>query len=94
MTLTLAEAKRLRTIVHKSGKVFVLTHNYTGNSMVKQAKAFVRSGKLGTIRKVVVEYPQGWLSTNLEKTGQKQAVWRGSKEERGVQLPRRRRHTR
>ena len=84
MTLTLAEAKRLRTIVRNTGKVFVLTHNYTGNSMVKQARAFVRSGKLGTIRKVVVEYPQGWLSTNLEKTGQKQAVWRADPKKSGV----------
>ncbi len=84
MTLTLAEAKRLRTIVRRTGKVFVLTHNYTGNVMVKQAREFVRKGKLGTIRKVVVEYPQGWLSTKLEDTGQKQAAWRADPKRSGA----------
>jgi predicted dehydrogenase len=76
VTFNLAEAKRLRAIVQRTRKVFVLTHNYTGNAMVKQARELVRSGRLGTIRKVVVEYPQGWLSTRLETTGQKQAAWR------------------
>ena len=76
VTLNLAEAKKLRAIVRRTGKVFVLTHNYTGNAMVKQARELVRAGKLGAIRKVVVEYPQGWLSTRLEATGQKQADWR------------------
>ena len=75
-TFDLAEARRLRTIVRRTRKVFVLTHNYTGNPMVKQARDLVRSGVLGEIRKVVAEYPQGWLSTLLEKTGQKQARWR------------------
>jgi len=75
-TFNLAEAVALRKIVKKSGKVFALTHNYTGNAMVKQARELVRSGRLGAIRKVVVEYPQGWLSTALEKTNQKQAAWR------------------
>ncbi len=76
VTLNLAEAKKLRAIVRRTGKVFVLTHNYTGNAMVKQARELVRAAKLGAIRKVVVEYPQGWLSTRLEATGQKQADWR------------------
>jgi predicted dehydrogenase len=76
VTFSLAEAKALRKIVGKTKKIFVLTHNYTGNAMVKQAREFVRDAKLGAIRKVVVEYPQGWLSTNLEATGQKQASWR------------------
>ncbi len=76
VTFDLKEALALRKIVAKSGKVFALTHNYTGNAMVKQARDLVRAGKLGTIRKVVVEYPQGWLSTALEKTDQKQAAWR------------------
>jgi predicted dehydrogenase len=75
-TFNLAEAKALKKVVTKSKKVFALTHNYTGNAMVKQARDFVRSGKLGAIRKVVAEYPQGWLSTLLEGTGQKQAGWR------------------
>lgn len=76
VTLNLAEAKVLRKIVAKTKKVFVLTHNYTGNAMVKQARAMVRAGELGDIRKVVVEYPQGWLFNRLEASGQKQAAWR------------------
>jgi predicted dehydrogenase len=75
-TFDLAEAKKLRAIVRKSKKVLVLTHNYTGNVMVKQARELVANGTVGDIRKIVVEYPQGWLSTFLEKTGQKQASWR------------------
>jgi predicted dehydrogenase len=76
VTLTLAEARALRETVARSGKVFVLTHNYTGNAMVKQARALVRSGALGTLRKVVVEYSQGWLARDIESGGQKQASWR------------------
>ena len=75
-TFNLAEAKALQKIVARTRKVFVLTHNYTGNAMVKQARDLVRAGRLGVIRKIVVEYPQGWLSTRLEATGQKQAAWR------------------
>ncbi len=84
VTLNLAEAKQLRLIVRKTKKVFALTHNYTGNAMVKQARALVRDGKLGKIRKVVVEYPQGWLSTRLEVTGQKQAGWRTDPKQSGA----------
>lgn len=76
VTFSLKEAVALRKIIQKSGKVFVLTHNYTGNVMVKQARELVRSGQLGQLRKVVVEYPQGWLSTHLEASDQKQAAWR------------------
>ena len=75
-TFDLAEAKQLQAVVKKSKKVLVLTHNYTGNVMVKQARELVRNGTVGDIRKVVVEYPQGWLSSFLESTGQKQADWR------------------
>jgi len=75
-TFDLKEALALRKIVARTKKVFVLTHNYTGNVMVKQARELVRQGALGPIRKIVVEYPQGWLSTRLEATGQKQAEWR------------------
>jgi predicted dehydrogenase len=75
-TFNLGEARRLRAIVRRTGKILVLTHNYTGNVMVKQARHLVRTGALGTIRKVVAEYPQGWLSSYLEGTGQKQAAWR------------------
>ena len=83
-TFTLAEAKQLRAIVRRTKKVFVLTHNYTGNAMVRQARELVRSGFLGQLRKVVAEYPQGWLSTPLEKTGQKQAGWRTDPKRSGV----------
>ncbi|HEY8932040.1 MAG TPA: Gfo/Idh/MocA family oxidoreductase [Rariglobus sp.] len=76
VTFDLKQAVALRKIVAKSKKVFALTHNYTGNVMVKQARALVRAGRLGAIRKVVVEYPQGWLATALEATDQKQAAWR------------------
>jgi len=76
MTYNLAEAKELEAIVGKTGLLFGLTHNYTGYPLVKEAREIVRSGRLGRIRKIVVEYPQGWLSTKLEDTGQKQASWR------------------
>ncbi len=75
-TFTLAEAKALTEIVEKTGKLYGLTHNYTGYPLVKQAREMVLTGKLGKIRKVVVEYPQGWLATKLEDSGQKQAGWR------------------
>ncbi len=84
VTFNLAEARRLRETVRKSGKVFALTHNYTGTAMVKQARFLVRSGRLGKIRKVVVEYPQGWLASRLEASGQKQAEWRTDPKRSGV----------
>jgi predicted dehydrogenase len=84
LTLDLAEAKALRAVVKKTRKIFVLTHNYTGNAMVKEARDRVRRGALGPIRKVVVEYSQGWLSTALEKTGHKQASWRADPKRSGL----------
>jgi predicted dehydrogenase len=75
-TLNLTEAKTLQALVKKTGLLYGLTHNYTGYPLVKEARDMVRGGKLGRIRKVVVEYPQGWLATRLEATGQKQAAWR------------------
>ena len=75
-TLNLAEAKKLAALVKKSGLLYGLTHNYTGYPLVKEARDLVAAGKLGKIRKVVVEYPQGWLATRLEASGQKQAAWR------------------
>src|SRR5690242_10252279 len=72
----LAEANELRSIVEKSGKYFCLTHTYAGYPMVKEARQQVLSGKFGTTRKIFVEYPQGWLSTLVEATGNKQADWR------------------
>ncbi len=84
MTLTLDEAQELENIVESSQKVFALTHNYTGYPMVKQAKAMISKGDLGTIRKVNVQYLQGWLSTAVEKTGQKQASWRVDPKKSGI----------
>ncbi|MCU0355768.1 MAG: Gfo/Idh/MocA family oxidoreductase [Cytophagales bacterium] len=76
MTLNLQEAVDLKEVIEKSGLLFCLTHNYTGYPMVKQARDMIAEGKLGKIRKIVVEYPQGWLNVLLEATGQKQAEWR------------------
>ncbi len=76
MTFDLAKAKELRSIVEKSRKYFCLTHTYTGYPMLKEARQQVLNGKFGKIRKIYVEYPQGWLSTLLESSGNKQADWR------------------
>lgn len=83
MTFNADEARELKKIVDSSGRVFGLTHNYTGYPMVKLARDMARNGELGKIRKVVVQYPQGWLSTALEKTGQTQASWRTDPEKSG-----------
>jgi len=84
MTFNLDEAKKLQRIVEKSGLVFALTHNYTGYPMVKEAREIVRGRRLGKIRKIVVEYPQGWLSTRLEAQGHKQASWRTDPKKSGA----------
>lgn len=76
MTFTTAEARELQMLVKDSGKVFGLMHNYTGYPMVKLARDIVRAGELGELRKIVVQYPQGWLSGAAEEAGSKQAVWR------------------
>jgi predicted dehydrogenase len=76
MTLNFREAKSLQLTARKSNLVFALTHTYTGYPMVKEARELVAAGKFGAIRKVYVEYTQGWLSTALERSGQKQASWR------------------
>ncbi len=76
MTLSLDEAVTLRNKVKETGKLFCLTHNYTGYPMVKQARAMVKQGKLGKILKVIAEYPQGWLAQKIEDNDQKQAAWR------------------
>ena len=75
-TFSLAEAKALQALVKRTGLLYGLTHNYTGYPLVKEARERVRRGAIGKVRKVVVEYLQGWLSTLLEGTGQKQAAWR------------------
>ena len=75
-TATYEEALKLESVVAKTGLPYGLTHTYAGYGMVREARAICASGKLGKIRKVAVEYMQGWLSEPLEKTGQKQAAWR------------------
>ena len=83
MTFNVAEAKELQKLVRKSRRVFALMHNYTGYPMVKLARDLVRGGELGKIRKIVVQYPQGWLATAIEKTGQMQAAWRTDPKQSG-----------
>ncbi len=84
MTTTLEDSEELCRLVAKHDTVFALTHNYTGYPMVKQARELVRAGELGDVRKIVVEYPQGWLATLLEADGAKQAVWRTDPKQAGV----------
>ncbi|MFN5089312.1 MAG: Gfo/Idh/MocA family protein [Bacteroidota bacterium] len=85
LCLSIKEAEELVDLVNKTGLIFALTHNYTGYPMVKQAKAMIRKGALGHIRKVVVEYPQGWLSTLLEADANaKQAIWRTDPNQSGA----------
>ncbi len=76
LTAGLGDAKKLAALVEKTGAVFVLTHNYTGYPMVRHAREMIAGGELGEIRVVQAEYPQDWLSADLESTGQKQASWR------------------
>lgn len=76
LAFSVAEAKALKKTVEKSGLILALTHTYTGYPMVKEAKYAIAQGKIGKVRKVYVEYPQGWLSFLREKTGSKQADWR------------------
>ena len=83
-TFSLEEARELGGLVERTGLLYALTHNYTGYPLVKEAREVVRSGRLGKIRKVVVEYPQGWLATRLEESGQKQAAWRTDPEKAGA----------
>lgn len=84
VTHTTKDAEALVKIVEDSGLIFCLTHNYTGYPMVKEARELIKSGLLGEIRKVIVEYPQGWLSTLVEATGNKQASWRTDPERSGA----------
>jgi predicted dehydrogenase len=76
MAFTLDEAKQLKKKVDETGLILCLTHTYSGYPMVKQAKAMIREGALGHIRKIYVEYPQGWLSKLTEREGNAQAAWR------------------
>jgi predicted dehydrogenase len=76
LAFSLQEARELQQLVEETRLPFALTHNYTGYPMVKEARARVTRGELGEIRKVVVQYPQGWLAELIEAQGQKQASWR------------------
>jgi predicted dehydrogenase len=76
LSLTVAEAKDLVKLTKKSGRIFALTHNYTGYPMIRQMRAMIAAGQLGDIRIVQAEYAQDWLTNPIEKEGQKQASWR------------------
>ena len=76
LSASLADAQDLKRLVEETGLLFAVTYNYSGYPMVRQAREMIRNGDLGDLRVVQVEYPQEWLSTDLESTGQKQAAWR------------------
>lgn len=76
LTSTMADARKLAKAVDASDALFILTHNYTGYPMIRQAKQMIADGALGAIRVVQVEYAQDWLTQPLESEGQKQAAWR------------------
>ena len=76
LTSDLSEALDLQKIVKESGLHFLVTYNYSGYPMVRQAREMIAAGTLGTIRVLQVEYPQDWLATNIEAKGHKQAAWR------------------
>ena len=82
LSFSLDEALKLEKVVEKTGMLFALTHNYTGYPMVKHARAMIQNGDIGKIRKVVVEYPQGWLATKREES--KQASWRTDPKRSGI----------
>ncbi len=84
MTRTMEEAEELCRIAKEKDRVFAVTYTYTGYPMVKQAKKMIADRVLGDIRKVVVEYPQGWLTKTIEKDGAKQAVWRTDPAQAGI----------
>jgi len=84
VTFSLQEAVDLEKTVQLTGLIFALTHTYTGYPMVKEARHIVKSGRLGIIRKILVEYTQGWLSMPVERTGSKQAAWRMDPTKAGI----------
>ena len=84
LTSTLADARKLVKSAENSGALFILTHNYTGYPMVRQAREMVAAGEIGDVRVVQAEYAQDWLSEKLEDTGQKQAGWRTDPERSGA----------
>ncbi len=84
VTFSLEEAVALKELIGQSGKLFCLTHTYSGYPMVKEARHQVQSGCLGAIRKIFVEYPQGWLNNFLEGQNHKQANWRTDPAKSGI----------
>jgi len=86
MTVSLDEAKELKEIIDRTGRTLCLTHTYSGYPMVKQAKAMVKDGHFGKIRKILVEYPQGWLSKLTEREGNAGAAWRADPKKSGLSL--------
>ena len=84
LCMSVAEAIDLYETVQRTGRLFCLTHNYTGYPMVKRAREMVRSGELGEIRKIAVEYLQGWLYSAVENEGNRQAEWRADPERAGI----------
>ncbi|HCL66543.1 MAG TPA: oxidoreductase [Rhizobium sp.] len=84
LTSNLEDAKKLKEVAGKSKALFVLTHNYTGYPMVRQAREMVAAGQLGAIRVVQAEYAQDWLTEAVEQTGAKQAVWRTDPSQAGA----------
>ncbi len=83
-TFDLAEAQQLAATVEETGQLYGLTHTYTGYPLVKEARERVARGELGTVRRVVVEYPQGWLADRQEDEDNKQAAWRLDPQQAGV----------
>jgi len=84
LCMSVAEAIDLHKTVDRTGRLFCLTHNYTGYPMVKRAREMILGGELGEIRKIVVEYFQGWLSSPIETTGNRQASWRADPKRAGI----------
>jgi len=84
LCMSVAEAEDLFDAVNESKKLFCLTHNYTGYPMVKRAREMVAAGEVGEIRKIAVEYFQGWLSSPVEHSGNRQAEWRADPKRAGI----------
>jgi len=84
LTVSLAEAKKMQAAVEKSGRVFALTHNYTGFPLVRRMREMVREGDLGEVRLVHAEYPQDWLTVAAETMGNKGAAWRTDPKQAGA----------
>lgn len=84
IAFSVEEAKELEKLTRKTGLVLALTHTYTGYPMIKEARHRISNGEIGNLRKIYVEYPQGWLATALEQEGNKQASWRTDPEKSGA----------